>query len=149
MKLLFLSALSLIPTPKICANPTTDVYDSTGNYMKTLCLVTQVHNYAGGSDTCKNNKMTLYNADTPEAKKALTFFVSKRYPKHDKGVKRLIHINGVKGQMCNSINNMNAAATETYEISYQNCRITGYSFCEFLKFKGYKNSLVISDHVEK
>lgn len=130
----FLLALYPIPIPAICANPTTDVYDSARNYVKSLCLVKRVQNYAGGSYTCNRNKMTLYNADTSEAKRVLVYFVSTRYAKYGNGKKNLIHINGVKGLMCNSINDMNVA--QTPDISYKDCRVTGYSFCEFLKFKG-------------
>lgn len=126
-----------IPTPKICANPTVDILDGNHNYVKTLCLIPRVHNYEDGSKACWNNKMNLFKADTVSAQNTLKSYRNRRYPGSSDGKKYKFHLNGRNGKLCSSLNNFNAPDRKTYTVSNTDCRITGYTFCEFSKYGGW------------
>jgi hypothetical protein len=103
-----------------------DLNDDFGNYLTTVCLVAFEATYNEADGKCVSYGMSLYNVETPEAKKALLDFSNTRFKA---GVGAFLHVQGKTSEGCAVVANWEGL----FGIFYLDCSTTSYFYCQFTR----------------
>jgi hypothetical protein len=102
-----------------------DLNDDSGNYLTTVCLVAFGVTYNEADEKCLSYGMSLYNIDTPEAKKALLDFSNTRFKASLGGA---LYVQGKTSKGCNVLYNggglFSFYVSDCYSRLYFHCQLT-------------------------
>jgi hypothetical protein len=103
-----------------------DLYDESSNYIKTLCLVPLSKNFDESAEKCQSYEMFLYNADDPEAEKALLDFSNFRFRPSYGGV---LYVEGKTSAGCSVVSNEEGL----FKVIFIDCNNKQYFYCQFVR----------------
>jgi hypothetical protein len=103
-----------------------DLYDDSGNYLTTVCLIAFGATYKDADGKCLSYGMSLYNADASEAKKALLDFSNMRF-KPSLGF--ILYVQGKTSDKCSIFYN----GEGLFGVYSDDCNNRRYFYCQFTR----------------
>jgi hypothetical protein len=119
--------LKPITPPAVC-NETRVIYNSTGDYQKTICLITQNLNYTDARLNCNDNGMQLYDivdVTGSDSKTSLLDYANKKWAQKSGNV---LHVKGRRDINCGNIDNTLGSFVDGFGA----CNRTTWSVCQFI-----------------
>lgn len=103
-----------------------DMFDSSGSYLKTVCLVDTAGTYDDAEAICQSYGMSLYDSNSLGARIALLSYVTTRF---STVFPINLRINGKAKESCAVVQNR-IGVVNVYS---SNCNSSYFSYCQFSK----------------
>lgn len=118
-------SLSASKAPQEVCVATTDVLDGSMKYVKTICLMPSNLIYEAASISCESNEMSLYNASSPVALKALIAFAEDQFSSVNETA---LWVKGMSDAACSQL----IKSSGMWKIqTNSSCTGGSHYFCEF------------------
>jgi hypothetical protein len=103
-----------------------DLYDESTNYIKTICFIPLKRTFDAADEKCQSYGMFLYNADDPEAEKAMLDFSNTRF---SPSLGYALYLEGKTSEGCVVVANEEGL----FRVAFANCTEKFSFYCQFTR----------------